>query len=784
MSLHSPKLALSAAEEQRIVALADLFRGAVPDIAGALEMLNDPSWAVRREVVRLLGESGAPAVAPLCALLRARRDDEARIAAAVDALVASSADVLSEVAILANDPDPALAADGAQILGRRRSPNAVPTLAALVMQGDDNVAVAAIEALGRIGGSQAIETLIGAVESGNFFRVFPAIDVLGRSGDPRAIAPLAALLPNSMYTLEVARALGRSGEASAVVHLAGLFSNPGEAQSRVAAVALADLHAVHRERFGSDEAPADSLRQSAVPPAAIQRLLRATATATPEEQGAIAFLLSVIGGESAARGLRSMLDLAPPIREVASAGLKRLGSEADQEVKLALREGDSEHRRALLRVASRAALAPEVVSCLGDPDPTVRALACDALARMGEASSVSALFPLLADPSQRVVQAATGAIQSLGSAEAKELAVRFAGGDDAALRTGALRILAYFGAPDTLPAFLSALKNEEPRVRELALSGLALIERKEALDAIIDASQSDIEQTRAAAMRALGRCALEDSRIADVVQGALGDTAPWVRYYAAQALGRRKVESSTARLAELLADPAGQVRVAAIEALAQLEGNVALDALHRVASGRDPDMQRAALIGLGLTKRPEAIQVLVDAATNADPSTRLVALSALSEVSHSKVIPVLVASVDDVDENVSAAALGYLAAQSSFEATQALVELHKDPAKRERVNRLLSTANPHRVAGLVAALATADDHTAGDLAFALARLASAESIDALMRAMEMTSVPARKAAAVALGSSRQPKAVLLLQRAAREDLDPQVRQICAVIVGE
>src|SRR5690606_13341610 len=137
--------------------------------------------------VAALASLGDVAVGPLCDLLRMSRDDEARLAATVDALVASIGHVEDAVRPLADDANPAVVADAAQILGRRRSSAEVPTLVRLLGHADDNVAVAAIEALGRIGGRAAIDSLIGAASSGNFFRVFPAIDVLGRSGDPRAV---------------------------------------------------------------------------------------------------------------------------------------------------------------------------------------------------------------------------------------------------------------------------------------------------------------------------------------------------------------------------------------------------------------------------------------------------------------------------------------------------------------------------------------------------------------------------------------------------------------------
>src|SRR5690606_28208320 len=167
-----------------------------------LSMLDDQSWAVRRRVVGALAGLGPPAVEPLVAVLRDERGDETRNAAAMDALAACSADADDALLALADHPDPAVVADAARVLGRRRSRRASPVLSRLTAAADDNVALAAIEALGQLGGRGAVESLITLVRSGNFFRTFPAIDVLGRSGDPRAIPPLAALVADARYGLE------------------------------------------------------------------------------------------------------------------------------------------------------------------------------------------------------------------------------------------------------------------------------------------------------------------------------------------------------------------------------------------------------------------------------------------------------------------------------------------------------------------------------------------------------------------------------------------------------
>jgi HEAT repeat protein len=778
-------LALTEAEQQRLADAQRLAQAGAAGVPGLLPMLNESSWAVRRAVVAALAEQGASSVGPLCATLRSQRDDEARIAATVDALVQNTADVLPEMTALAGDANPAVVADAAQILGRRRQPSAIPILTPLVAHADDNVAVSAIEALGRIGGPSAVETLIVAVQSGNFFRVFPAIDVLGRSGDPRAIAPLASLLQNPMYLLEAARALGKTAQAAAVAPLATLLSHPSEATLRVATLALAELHGRHRERYGSDEAPAAVLRNTGSGAAAVARLVRSLTSAAPDEREAIALILGVIGGDAAAAGLSGLLDPPDaPAARAAAAALERLGRDSDLHVGEALRQGNSARRRVLLPIVTRSSIAGDVVECLSDADPQVRSLACEALARAAAAQHVPALFPLLADTSAQVVQAAIGAIQSLGSEETNQLALSAARDPNAAVRRSALRILAYFGFADALPMFVAAISDPDPRLAEVALSGLAYLDVPEALEVLLSTAQAPLERTRRASVRALGQVSRKDARVVDCLLAAFQDPDAWVRYYACQAAGKLGISDATAAIVELLGDDAGQVRVAAVEALSHLQNDRALEALCRVAEAEEQDLRRAALIGLGMAKRPEGLSRLLDATCSSDAATRLVAISALVENGGPERIAALGRAARDEDENVRAAALGFLSSDADAAATSILLELLHDSSEQPRILGLLSRASPGRVQGLTAKLAAADEEDANLCCSLLAHLRRPEATRALLQTLSQGSLVTRKAAAVALASLRTPEALAAVKRAAAQDADARVRQICAILLSQ
>ncbi|WNZ61766.1 HEAT repeat domain-containing protein [Myxococcus sp. MxC21-1] len=290
-------LTLSAEDRSQVDEVEQLARRGAASLALLVGGLDAQSWAVRRAVVGALAKLGTPAVAPLRDVLVHRRDSEARLSAAVEALVASTGDVEGTLEALGEDANPAIVCDVAQVLGRRRSRRSVPLLSRLTVHPDDNVAVAAIEALGRVGGGAAVDALLAALGSGNFFRIFPAIDVLGRCGDPVVVPALLGLLPDPFYTLEAARALGRTGQEAAVPSLVGLLRKGNDASVRAAAVALVDIHEAQVQRFGGSRTVHTAVRG---PESAVlgRRLSQCVSSADTTEKTALARLLGWVGGRT------------------------------------------------------------------------------------------------------------------------------------------------------------------------------------------------------------------------------------------------------------------------------------------------------------------------------------------------------------------------------------------------------------------------------------------------------------------------------------------------------
>ena len=583
-------LVLSPADRERI-AQVDLLAAQGPaGVDDLAALLDTRSWAVRRAVVAALARIGDAAVPALARTLSARRDDEARIAAVVDALSASRGDAAAPMLRLLEDPasTPALLCDGAQVLGRRKQLEAVPALERLTAHADDNVAVAAIEALGRIGGGAGLDALIAVLAGKNFFRVFPSLDVLGRSQDPRVLPPLIALLGDPRYALEAARALGRVGDPAAAAPLAALLRRASDALARVIAGSLAAIHAQALVRYGTAAPVEDGLRGGAgelLP--LVQRLAQAVDGASPDEQVAICSVLSWVGDAAAAEALIGLLDGLPSAAAVA---LRALGPGSDAQILLAVREGDSARRALLLPlVSSRTRSAEDLLDCLSDPDPSVRVLACNALARIGDVSAVPRLFELLRDPDPMLGQATVAAIQSLGSAVTEQLALAAARAPEPHLRRSALRIVASFGYPAGLDLLIEAAQGKDERLRDAAIHGLALLDEPRALETLLGMAGHANPRARGAAARALGQSQGGGEVLAALRRG-LEDPDAWVRYYSCQSLGRVHDDGAVPAILRMVNDPAGQVRVAAVEALSRLETPAALQALRVAADAHDPDV--------------------------------------------------------------------------------------------------------------------------------------------------------------------------------------------------
>ena len=273
-------------------------------------------------------------------------------------------------------------------------------------------------------------------------------------------------------------------------------------------------------------------------------------------------------------------------------------------------------------------------ACLDDPTANVRALGGRGARAHRLRGRHAPLFVRLADESPRVAHAASAAIQALGSSETERLALEAAHSPLREVRRAALRILAYFGYESGLPLFAAALREHAGR-RTHARRGGAGPDPARAARSARAAVCHQPERRRQAARGRHARARPGRRRTPTPGRACrLGSPTPTpgcATTPARRSAGRDERRRHTDAIVALLSDPAGQVRVAAIEALSHLTGDAALSALRQLLrDADDPDVRRAALLGLGLWPRHRhRCRYCWSRCAEADAPTRLIALSAL-----------------------------------------------------------------------------------------------------------------------------------------------------------
>ena len=231
-----------------------------------------------------------------------------------------------------------------------------------------------------------------------------------------------------------------------------------------------------------------------------------------------------------------------------------------------------------------------------------------------------------------------------------------------------------------------------------------------------------------------GRCPNQVRRFCRSCCAGWPDPDSWVRYYACQSVGRLEHSEVTEQIAKLLGDEAGQVRLAAVEALSHLRVPEAHRALREAAQSSEIEIQRTALVGLGIAHRPDDLPVVLAGANSDDLATRLMALSALVSFSSPLVVGALCSASADKDEQVSATAINLLAARPEQEATEVLVDLLGNARTRDRAKAALLLAAEGRMAGLLTALESANDDLAAILVGLFSRMEKPVGINGLLAA--------------------------------------------------
>lgn len=179
---------------------------------------------------------------------------------------------------------------------------------------------------------------------------------------------------------------------------------------------------------------------------------------------------------------------------------------------LARSSDTAERTEALERVGDQklTIASDEVVRSLADPSPQVRRQAAGTLARLGDPSLVKALLDHIDEHPDLVEEETIQALGSIGSPDAVQPLIQFLQSPRSLLRRAAARALGRLGSEDAVEALiLSAAESEDPDLQRSSIQALRLIGAREAAQAIADALFSPHPSVRIAAAEAVAEMELK-----------------------------------------------------------------------------------------------------------------------------------------------------------------------------------------------------------------------------------------------------------------------------------
>lgn len=504
----------------------------------------------------------------------------------------------------------------ASALGEAGDPEAGPALVAALSDPSSNVAAAAADSLGQLCYGPALESLAELSETEDFWVRAAAVVALGRLGDERAVPVLGRLARTAGLEKPIAEALRRIDHPSVLDVLPHIHRTAPEEALRVAGAILTahpDLEApewVAAAAREEEEALRYSLIQEDDP--AIARLVGLAAS--PES---VECLVDLLGpprwSEAAIAGL-----LAVPAEARADGILRRVDAAEDRELVTLL---------SLLPPLSDRDQIRRLVPLLRHERESVRGAAAEALAR---APMTEALPLLAAEMGQdRVAPEVVRALGGIGEAACASL-LPLLRDPSAPVRSAAASALVRCAGPELGGELRSALEREEDEdARASLVRALARAAGAGAMDVLDEALESPREETRLAAIEALGW--VGDPAAIPRLEEALGGSRA-ERLAAIRSLGELAVPEGAPVLQPCLTSDDLAVRQAAAREAVTLAEVLDSEALERLADDEDGWIRTCAARALG--RRGESgrqrLEIMVE--QDPDPDVRSAARRALGQV--------------------------------------------------------------------------------------------------------------------------------------------------------
>jgi HEAT repeat protein len=300
--------------------------------------------------------------------------------------------------------------------------------------------------------------------------------------------------------------------------------------------------------------------------------------------------------------IKPMQDLAlvDPVPQVRSAAWEALGVQADRVaadlLKTARESADDQVRAAAVRVLCARRNAPaDLLKLAGDSSVLVRQALAAGL-RLPVPGPV--LNKLSADSSPAIREQLVLALESNKHKDGLPVLLKLADDSDAEIRRLTIRALALFPQEEVAAKVVSHFEDSSAKVRRQAEASAVAVHPHLNLEAHLRRQlEGDNEYARFHAYRALGTLNCR-AQIASVVQAFARESVADNLAAGIFALGRLGVRDSAADIAEKTAHGAPQVRLAVATALGLLNQPGTFDSLKKLTFDSDGEVRQAAMVAI------------------------------------------------------------------------------------------------------------------------------------------------------------------------------------------
>jgi HEAT repeat protein/beta-lactamase regulating signal transducer with metallopeptidase domain len=336
-------------------------------------------------------------------------------------------------------------------------------------------------------------------------------------------------------------------------------------------------------------------------------------------------------------------------------------------------------------------------------------------------------------------------------------------------------------------ALAQALRDESPKVREVAARSLGQLEDHTALDALGAVLSDESIEVRLAAVQALGE--IDDPRSVDALLKVLRDDSdPKVREMAAWALGEIEDARAVSGLAAALkSERVKEVRLKIVWALGEIEDAKAVDAVSSALSDDDLEIRKMAVWALGEIESPASVPALIPLLRESDPEMRKQAAWALGEIEDAKAVDALSPVTKDSNAEVRAMAVWALGEIEDARAEPALTAALRDSNLEVRRKAVWALGElddlKHAPQGLIDALKDEDREVRKSAIHALGEIGDAAAVNGLAAATRDPDLEIKKEAAQALSEIGGTAAIEALVDLLK-DSDPEIRRIAAEALGK